>query len=318
MHDAEDQPEINAHAVGGADEPGDSAVELRRLWFLLRRMARVLDRYANARLHAAHGIGLPLFLVLATVAGRNGRFSQQNVADHLGVTKGSVSRQIAAAEEAKLLVTTVSRASRRENVVTLTARALSLVDEGKRELGDLPNVRGLDADALGDLERLLTNIELLYGRNETSTVTLGSSGLSPVAFLIRKDASLMDRGGDALYRARLGMSLARFLVLSAVEARPGIVFQQELADHLGLHATSVSRHLDGIGRDGLITVTRYRDPGGAHRMSARPTPSGSELIAQGRAILAQLQPQLVEILDERSLASAVEMLHRISRQWEPQ
>jgi DNA-binding MarR family transcriptional regulator len=69
-----------------------------------------------------------------------------------------------------------------------------------------------------------------------------------------QNAVALDREGDALCRRELGISLARFLVLSVVEAYPGNLSQQAIADRLGLTMGTVSRQLDNAVAAGLTTV----------------------------------------------------------------
>ena len=70
----------------------------------------------------------------------------------------------------------------------------------------------------------------------------------------RRVAGLMDRSGEALFRSSLGISLAQFLVLSVVDAHPGPLNQQAVADRLGLTKGTVSRQIDAAVAAGLMTV----------------------------------------------------------------
>jgi DNA-binding MarR family transcriptional regulator len=78
--------------------------------------------------------------------------------------------------------------------------------------------------------------------------------LATLWYLIRRTAALMDHGGDTLCRRELGISLAQFLVLSVVDAYPGHLSQQAIADRLGLTKGTVSRQIDNAVAAGLMTV----------------------------------------------------------------
>jgi len=73
--------------------------------------------------------------VLSVVDAHPGPLNQQAVADRLGLTKGTVSRQIEAAVSAGLMTVTVAPHSKRENVVGLTGAGTELVRRGDAVLG---------------------------------------------------------------------------------------------------------------------------------------------------------------------------------------
>lgn len=104
--------------------------EIAEFWFAVRKINSVMDRAGDKLFRDELGIGLSLFLVLSVVDARPGQFNQQTVADSLGLTKGTVSRQIEIGVAAGLLVTAVSPTSRRDNVVNLTAAGSDLVRRG--------------------------------------------------------------------------------------------------------------------------------------------------------------------------------------------
>ncbi|GAA2029407.1 hypothetical protein GCM10009839_31190 [Catenulispora yoronensis] len=106
--------------------PDDQAT----LWYLIRRVAGLLDRGGEALFQRELGISLAQFLVLSVVDAHPGPLNQQTVADRLGLTKGTVSRQIDNAVSAGLMTVTVAPRNRRENVVTLTAAGTELVRRG--------------------------------------------------------------------------------------------------------------------------------------------------------------------------------------------
>jgi DNA-binding MarR family transcriptional regulator len=112
------------------DDPFEGLDDLALLWMLVRRAAAVSERQGEALFRAELGISLPQFLVLSVVDAHPGTLNQQRVAERLGLTKGTVSRQIEQAVAAGLMRVSPSLVSRRENVVELTEAGTELVRRG--------------------------------------------------------------------------------------------------------------------------------------------------------------------------------------------
>jgi DNA-binding MarR family transcriptional regulator len=110
--------------------PDELPDELATLWYLIRRAAGLLDRQGEALLRRELGISLAQFLVLSVVDAHPGPLSQQAIADRVGLTKGTVSRQIDHAVAAGLMTVRVAAHTRRENAVTLTQAGTALVRQG--------------------------------------------------------------------------------------------------------------------------------------------------------------------------------------------
>jgi DNA-binding MarR family transcriptional regulator len=104
--------------------------DVAQLWLLTRRVAGLMDRSGEALLRPALGISMAQYLVLSVVDAHPGRINQQAVADRLGLTKGTVSRQIDAAVAAGLMSVETAAHNRRENVVSLTPAGTDLVRRG--------------------------------------------------------------------------------------------------------------------------------------------------------------------------------------------
>jgi DNA-binding MarR family transcriptional regulator len=109
---------------------GELPDELATLWYLIRRVAGVMDRQGEALFRRELGISLAHFLVLSVVDAHPGPLSQQAIADRVGLTKGSVSRQIDHAVAAGLMTVRVASHTRRENAVALTETGTALVRQG--------------------------------------------------------------------------------------------------------------------------------------------------------------------------------------------
>jgi DNA-binding MarR family transcriptional regulator len=116
--------------VDAAALPAELPDDFATLWYLVRRVAGLLDHSSEVLLRGELGISMAQFLVLSTVDAHPGPLSQQAVADRLGLTKGTVSRQVDAAVQAGLMTVQVAAHTRRENAVTLTAAGTALVRRG--------------------------------------------------------------------------------------------------------------------------------------------------------------------------------------------
>ena len=126
--------------------------DVAQLWLLTRRVAGLMDRSGEALLRPALGISMAQYLVLSVVDAHPSRINQQAVADRLGLTKGTVSRQIDAAVAAGLMTVEVSPESRRENLVALTPQGTRLVRRGDRlvdreQLATMPQLDATDVAA---------------------------------------------------------------------------------------------------------------------------------------------------------------------------
>jgi DNA-binding MarR family transcriptional regulator len=110
--------------------PAELPDDLATLWYLTRRVAGRMDRQGDVLFRHELGISLAQFLVLSVVDAYPGPLSQQAIADRVGLTKGSVSRQIDHAVAAGLMTVRVASHTRRENAVTLTEAGTALVHRG--------------------------------------------------------------------------------------------------------------------------------------------------------------------------------------------
>ncbi len=138
--------------------------EQAQLWYLIRRVAGLLDRTGDALFRRELDISLAQFLVLSVVDAHPGPLNQQTIADRLGLTKGTVSRQIEQAVSAGLMSVQTSSQNRRENALSLTAAGTALVRRGdalyaEARRGTLPAPDAADIAStlrvLGDLNRAL-------------------------------------------------------------------------------------------------------------------------------------------------------------------
>lgn len=107
-----------------------------------------MERDVARRLRAELGIGSMQYRVLSAVQVRGEGFNQQDVADLLGTTAATVSRQIESAAAEGYVIVEVSANSRRENNVQLTSAGVDLVAQGDEIIAQQSEIllAGVDAE----------------------------------------------------------------------------------------------------------------------------------------------------------------------------
>lgn len=108
--------------------------QIAEFWFAVRKINLAMERSGDRLFREHLGVGLSLFLVLSVIDARPGQFNQQAVAQTLGITKGTISRQIEIGLAAGYINTQVSPTSRRDNIVSLTPEGTALVRRGDEVL----------------------------------------------------------------------------------------------------------------------------------------------------------------------------------------
>lgn len=101
---------------------------LRQLGYLLHHLSFVIDRQSDQVLQERLGIGFSQFKILMCI-GHDSISQQRRIADKLGQTESSVSRQIKLMHDKGLLTSKVSPKNRREHITTLTAKGEKLVEK---------------------------------------------------------------------------------------------------------------------------------------------------------------------------------------------
>ena len=135
--------------------------------------------------------------------------------------------------------------------------------------------------------------------------------LAALWYLIRRVAGLMDRQGEALFRRELGISLAQFLVLSVVDAHPGPLSQQAIADRVGLTKGTVSRQIDHAAAAGLMTVRVASHTRREHAVAL--TEAGTALVRRGDALTQASRAAMLDAIDPTELTAAVHVLGALLR-----
>lgn len=129
-------------------------------------------------------------------------------------------------------------------------------------------------------------------------------------FLIRRVAGSMDRNGETLFRRELDISLAQFLVLSVVDAYPGDLNQQAIADRLGLTKGTVSRQIEGAVAAGWISVEVPRHNRRENWVTL--TPAGTDLVRRGDALFDAARRPALGALDDDDLAATLRVLNSLN------
>jgi len=139
--------------------------------------------------------------------------------------------------------------------------------------------------------------------------------LATLWYLIRRVAGVMDRQGEALFRRELGISLAQFLVLSVVDAHPGPLSQQAVADHVGLTKGTVSRQIDTAVAAGLMTVRVAAHTRREHAVAL--TEAGRALVRRGDALAQASRAAMLDAIDPGEVTAAVRVLGGLLSALEP-
>ena len=98
-----------------------------KLGYLIQHIAFVLSKQSDQVLQEQLGIGLSQFKILMTLQ-KNPKMQQRLIADSLGQTEASISRQIKIMTNKGLLQTTISDDNHREHLTTLSLKGIKLTE----------------------------------------------------------------------------------------------------------------------------------------------------------------------------------------------
>lgn len=113
--------------------PGATMKITNNIGYLLQHVAFSLSRQSDQVLQESLGIGFSQFKILMVLQW-NPSVQQRHIAENLGQTESSISRQIKLMHEQGLLQTTVNPHNRREHITTLTSKGTRLADEAMNVL----------------------------------------------------------------------------------------------------------------------------------------------------------------------------------------
>jgi MarR family transcriptional regulator for hemolysin len=135
----------------------------------------------------------------------------------------------------------------------------------------------------------------------------------PIGLLVTRTAKLLSRGfDDAL--AAAGGSTATWLVLQALTAG-GHRTQGELAEAVGVRGPTLTHHLDGLARAGL--VTRERDPANRRVQVVQLTETGEQLFLRLRRAAASFEGWLHAGLEDDDVAGLRRVLTQLVENAQP-
>ncbi len=128
--------------------------------FLLQKIALSLARQNDDILQDALGIGFSQFKILMALQWRP-NVQQKQIAEHLGQTEASISRQIKLMYDDGLLQATPRPEDRREHITTLTPRGQRVCDEALDVLNQsyMPMFRQLSKQ---DQDALLRSLTIMH------------------------------------------------------------------------------------------------------------------------------------------------------------
>lgn len=129
-------------------------------------------------------------------------------------------------------------------------------------------------------------------------------------YVVRQVAARMDRAGDLLYRNGVGVTMAQFLVLSVVDAYPGQINQQAVAERLGLTKGTVSRQIEQAVAAGLMTATTAQHSRREKQLAL--TAEGTRIVRDGDALLEQSLREDMPALPPAELRTTIETLNVIN------
>jgi MarR family transcriptional regulator, transcriptional regulator for hemolysin len=135
----------------------------------------------------------------------------------------------------------------------------------------------------------------------------------PIGLLVNRTARTLTRAfDDAL--AAAGGSTSTWLVLQSLTAG-GHRTQGELADAVGVRGPTLTHHLDGMERAGL--VTRDRDPANRRVQVVRLTQEGERLFLRLRRAAASFDGRLHAGLDDTDVARLRRVLAQLVENSQP-
>lgn len=133
---------------------------LDNIGYLLNHLAFVVGRQSDQVLQERFGIGFSQFKILMVLRWEPS-IQQKQIADKLGQTEASISRQIKLLHDGSLLQTKIHPENRRRHITTLTPKGERLIDEAMRILNDY---HGPMFDTLNEKQRqqLLEALTLMH------------------------------------------------------------------------------------------------------------------------------------------------------------
>jgi MarR family transcriptional regulator for hemolysin len=123
------------------------------------------------------------------------------------------------------------------------------------------------------------------------------------------------------WRARLderlrqtGLTQSRWQLLIVLSKAEGGLLQRELAERVGIEASTLVRQLDGLQRDGLI----FREPVAGDRRAklVQLAPGAEPVLERITGVADALREQILDGIAKDDLAATLSVLRRISERLE--
>ncbi|GII82214.1 hypothetical protein Ssi03_02040 [Sphaerisporangium siamense] len=223
------------------------------------------------------------FVVLDTLADQDG-YSQQDLAEKLGINRTIMVRLIDRLEEAGHVTRTRNPANRRSYVLTLTPAGRAARDAMRRPVSDR-DARVTAALTPDERARLAALLAMMLPEPEAPAV-------QSVEYLVTQAYHRLRRQGDALLSGA-GLRTRHFGPLSAL-ALLAPCPQQELARYLDITEPAAAQVIDELVEAGL--VTRGQDPRDRRRYALELTPLGRERLTDVRAAIEGLRAEVLALL----------------------
>ena len=135
----------------------------------------------------------------------------------------------------------------------------------------------------------------------------------PIGLAVTAAAKALSRAFDAALSA-VGGSTPTWLVLQAAMSAD-VATQGELAATIGVRQPTLTHHLDGLERAGL--VTRTRDPGNRRVQRIAVTESGEALFLRLRRAAAAFEGRLHAGLEDDDVATLRRLLAQLEENARP-
>ncbi len=126
---------------------------------LIQNVATLLAKQSDQVLQEQLGIGMAQFRILKIVQS-NPRLLQRHIADALGQTEASISRQVKILHQKQLLQTQINPKNRREHITSLTAKGFQITEAALDVLqtAQAPLVDGMTEKQELELTKLLDTV----------------------------------------------------------------------------------------------------------------------------------------------------------------
>jgi len=138
--------------------------------YLLNHLAFVLSRHSDQVLQEQLGLGFSQFKIMMVLRW-NPSLQQRQIADKLGQTEASISRQIKLLHDKALLTTHISPKNKREHITTLTTKGEKLTEQAMLVLNNYhaPTFDSLSEKQQQQLAEILTIMHDRVCAGESST-----------------------------------------------------------------------------------------------------------------------------------------------------